>query len=372
MSIERQSFINRITTKLATLECERAKCLSRLAIKQTITFVIMYFSYKGIFIENHNDFMAMCVIVLFFSSIFFFYNFSDDNKEFKKLLKQKCKTQILKTFNLNRLSGQGFSDDVLKRSNLFSIYTNKETDDVFEGTYKDANFTIAETKLIMKTKKNEFTIFNGVIIAFKSNKKIKSETLVTSKGDNNIRNYPASPSFLIAFIIVSIIVPIIFVVMFLSMIAQYLGDSSGAVSTSSVWFMNLSQFILPLVLAIGIFILLLYKQMKKMQKVNLEDVSFEKQFNVYAQDQIEARYLLTPTFMERLKSINTSFGTKGIKCSFFDDYIMFAISTKKDLFELGSLYKSLKSRKLAEDFYDELHSIHEMIDHLKLNEKIGL
>lgn len=56
----------------------------------------------------------------------------------------------------------------------------------------------------------------------------------------------------------------------------------------------------------------------------------------------------------------------------FEDNIMFAISTNKDLFELGSLYKSLKSKISIEEFYNEIHSIQEMINHLKLDEKLGL
>ncbi len=51
---------------------------------------------------------------------------------------------------------------------------------------------------------------------------------------------------------------------------------------------------------------------------------------------------------------------------------MFAISTNKDLFELGSLYKSLKSKISIEEFYNEIRSIQEMINHLKLDEKLGL
>ncbi len=51
---------------------------------------------------------------------------------------------------------------------------------------------------------------------------------------------------------------------------------------------------------------------------------------------------------------------------------MFAIPTKKDLFELGSLYHSLKSQKQIEEFYNELESIQQMIDHFKLNENTGL
>ena len=129
---------------------------------------------------------------------------------------------------------------------------------------------------------------------------------------------------------------------------------------------------LMFVLIIGFVLAAYITQKRKMQDVKLEDNIFEKRFNVYTQDQVEARYLLTPTFMERYKSLETAFGTKKIKCAFFEDQIMFAIPTKDDLFELGSLYTKQSSRKAVGKFYDELKSVQEMIDHFKLNEKTGL
>ena len=46
-----------------------------------------------------------------------------------------------------------------------------------------------------------------------------------------------------------------------------------------------------------------YIEKEKLQDVKLEDISFDKRFNVYTKDQVEARYLTTPTFMERLKNL---------------------------------------------------------------------
>jgi len=116
----------------------------------------------------------------------------------------------------------------------------------------------------------------------------------------------------------------------------------------------------------------MFIEQKNFQCVKLEDVEFEKQFKVYSKEQIEARYIVTTAFMERLKSLETAFGSKDIKCSFFDDKIMFAIPTNKDLFELGSLFKPLNLSKTVERFYDELNSVHEIINHFKLDEKTGL
>ena len=54
--------------------------------------------------------------------------------------------------------------------------------------------------------------------------------------------------------------------------------------------------------------------------------------------------------MERLNNLRTAFGTKKIKCAFFDDQIVFAISTNKDLFELGDFHRSLVNKKKVKEF----------------------
>ena len=109
----------------------------------------------------------------------------------------------------------------------------------------------------------------------------------------------------------------------------------------------------------------------QMDDVKTEDVSFDKRFCVYSKDQVESRYLVTPSFMERMKNLETAFGTKKVKCSFYEDRLMFAMSSDKDLFELGSLY-SYSLMKHVNDFYNQINSIYDIIDHFKLYEKTGL
>ena len=84
--------------------------------------------------------------------------------------------QILKEFGLTTMDGECFSDETLKKSNLFPLYSYQEHDDVIEGCYNEVNYTIAETKLVVKNRKNEYDVFKGVVISFKSNKKILAET----------------------------------------------------------------------------------------------------------------------------------------------------------------------------------------------------
>ncbi len=372
----KREFINNITIKLTAYEEERKKRIRKLIISELKAFAIICGGCFGVefFLSREAGIpLVLCACVVFFATVFFFLNIYDSNKDFKKFLKEKCQKDILKVFNLETMDGVSFSREKLMKSNLFSTFNRQEDDDVIQGKYNDVEYTIAETKLKQENRKSEFTVFKGVIISFKSNKEIDADTLITTKGDNNIRNYPTGGKFFIYWMLGAILVPIVvfapFTLRFSGMIINSGMDTTPLILR--LIFGEMSSFILPGVLILFV-LYLFYEQKKKMQDVKLEAVSFDKRFNVYTEDQIEARYLITPSFMERLQNLKTVFGTRNIKCSFFDNQIMFAIPTNRDLFELGSLYKSLNSNKYIENFYNELSSIQQMVNHFKLTEKTGL
>ena len=124
----------------------------------------------------------------------------------------------------------------------------------------------------------------------------------------------------------------------------------------------------------AVIILNFYERQKwySIQEIKLEDPMFNKRFKVFAYDQVEARYHITPGFMERFLKLQTAFGTNKAKCSFNDGNIMFAISTNKNLFELGGLFTPLTSPKTIQKFYKELFSILDMIEYFKFDENTKL
>ena len=109
-----------------------------------------------------------------------------------------------------------------------------------------------------------------------------------------------------------------------------------------------------------------------LMEVKLEDVEFSKQYSIYSTDQIEARYLLTTSFMERFKNIVMAFSSETAFCSFSDNYVYIAPYTKKDLFDLCSLTKSITDSKQFDVLFEEFASILELVDHFKLDKKLGL
>ena len=117
-------------------------------------------------------------------------------------------------------------------------------------------------------------------------------------------------------------------------------------------------------------ILNVFKHISGLERVKLEDIQFEKLFEVYASDQIEARYLLTTAFMERILKLRDLYQGKSIQFSFKDNQLLVAIPTKQDMFEACSFFKSNVNKKKIDRVFDQFYAVFSIVDILKLNQNI--
>lgn len=107
-----------------------------------------------------------------------------------------------------------------------------------------------------------------------------------------------------------------------------------------------------------------------LERVNFEDNVFEKEFDVYSTNQIEARYLLTTAFMERLvRAVDKE--KKQIIGSFEDGKVFIGVQDSKDLFELD-LSKPLTDKETFKPLFEEIKQAVELVKSLKLEQKTGL
>lgn len=103
---------------------------------------------------------------------------------------------------------------------------------------------------------------------------------------------------------------------------------------------------------------------KPSAKIMLEDPEFAKMFDVYANDQVEARYILTPTTMQNIKDI--AHKAKGSLFYFFiNNKIIAANNNRINKFETGVTTKL--NPELLVSFYEDLYKQFSIIDDLKLN-----
>ena len=95
-----------------------------------------------------------------------------------------------------------------------------------------------------------------------------------------------------------------------------------------------------------------------LERARLESPNFEKAFEVYTNDQVEARFLLTPDFMQRLVDLENVFHGQKLRCA-FEGGEMFIAVEGADLFEPGSMFTPLdnpaRTRELLQDFSALFH-----------------
>jgi len=102
--------------------------------------------------------------------------------------------------------------------------------------------------------------------------------------------------------------------------------------------------------------------------IKMDDPEFEKHFVVYGSDQVEARYLLTPSMMKRILDLKHR-SKQELYLSFKSEQIYIAIAYHKDLFE-PSLFGSLLDYKQAMEYIKTLHLAIGIVEELKLNQKL--
>jgi hypothetical protein len=114
-----------------------------------------------------------------------------------------------------------------------------------------------------------------------------------------------------------------------------------------------------------------YQNFHDLQRVELEDPEFEKMFQVYSTNQIEARYLLTTSFMERIKQLTNFLGGKSVEASFYEGNLLLIFSGSKNLFEAPSLFRKISLIAECKKIIAHMGLIFEIVDILKLDERVG-
>ena len=112
-----------------------------------------------------------------------------------------------------------------------------------------------------------------------------------------------------------------------------------------------------------------YCYVQKMQKVTLESTEFNNIYEVYAEDQVEARYFLTTSMMDRL--INIYKCGQNINLSVVNNDIAVVKQTKKDMFE-PDIEKPLNDINSYYEVMMQTKSILDFITDLKLDVNIGM
>ncbi len=100
------------------------------------------------------------------------------------------------------------------------------------------------------------------------------------------------------------------------------------------------------------------------EKEMMDDVDFMRDFRVFADDKVEARYLLTPAFMERLREINReTSGEFSLSAVFMDERLYLFLNGAPNLFET-TLFDRPASIELAREYQTQIRKILSLIETL--------
>lgn len=104
-----------------------------------------------------------------------------------------------------------------------------------------------------------------------------------------------------------------------------------------------------------------------LDKADLIDPGFEKIFDVYTDDQVEARYLVDPLMIERLKNLHRIYHGKQLMCAFYNtNKVLILIKSDKNHFEPPKIDRKATNIREVMRLKKEVFQILKIIDYLKL------
>ena len=244
-------------------------------------------------------------------------------------------------------------ESVIKDSEIFRYFNKSQIDDAFTGWYNGVSLDVSEHNLRIKGDKGDTHIFKGALIMLDFPKKFEGKTVVLNKGRwiNLPFNNPLLALPLLA-IVAALFIPLFFMYK----------DGLRSFHMHDMLFVMAPIMGVALVLAFMIIFVKIRYPRQATQKVALEGLPFMQRWKVWTDDQIEARYLLTPLFMEKMLEVKRLFKGNNIDFSFFNNKLLIAVHTRKNLFETTSLLTPALSYHKVREVIGQLHAIFSVID----------
>ncbi|MEL6416546.1 MAG: DUF3137 domain-containing protein [Pseudomonadota bacterium] len=100
-----------------------------------------------------------------------------------------------------------------------------------------------------------------------------------------------------------------------------------------------------------------------MKRVGLVDPVFERIFEAYSTDQVGARVVLDPAFMQRMVDLETYLNGGNIRFAFEDQTVLIAVETS-NRYEAGSMSSRLDDPARAQRILNEVGAIFDIVDTL--------
>lgn len=307
-------FYDELFDELQTLETHRKTILAKL-IRVNIVLALVFipiFIWMAGADGIHDSLFIPLVIWAAIDGIAYKYLTSDYTHHFKKQIIEPLIRAI--DPGLHYSHHMHISQYNFKRSHLFSEHFDRyRGNDLVKGTVNGIHMQFSDLHVERRTsgrngKEEWLTIFQGLYIDCEFNKHFKGRTVVLPDHAEKV---------------------------FGSMIGGWLQSNNTS----------------------------------RGELVRMDSPAFEKEFVVYGSDQIEARYLLTHSMMQRLLELKKRSGDHPVFISFNGGHIYIAVAYGKDMFE-PTVFTSLLRYRQANEYIMILKNTIGIVEELKLNERL--
>ena len=263
----------------------------------------------------------------------------------------------------------------MKKSKLLSIFDKIEADDEFTGKYKNVQILVSEQKVskimtMTNFAKNSvlaffnrigfgYPVFKGIFILLHMDTRFEGQTTVFDK--KTMLKDAIFRSGLLSYVGVRYF----FGALFLGLCGLL-----ALVVFSCLWLAVLLEALC------GVLLYCFSKEAHRFWKnensekdskhrVSIGFGAFSKGWDVYSSAQEEARFFLEFELEKQMLALKEAFFGEGIDFSFFDNNMLIAIHTKKDLFETTQLSTSALNYESVQEVINQIYSIYALIDILK-------
>lgn len=267
---------------------------------------------------------------------------------FGRITKINVMDKVVSFFDGMKYGKDSIDSEDLMKSDLFDFFTGYYAVDCMSGSYKDVDISVSEiilSRYTMPAKKSTI-IYKGVVIKLDIDKSNVGKTVGYYKPDRKMK---VETILITLFFLIPILIATLF-------FREYIIPSC------------IPLMFYGIVLICGLSQKRMKNNRNDKEYVRLEDVVFSEKWEVYANDQINARYILTPALMERLLEIKSMFRGENVEFSFFDNKLLISLPCA-NMFETTSLFSSTLKYNKIRKFVSEFYCIFSIIEILKLENK---
>ncbi|MEO1661494.1 MAG: DUF3137 domain-containing protein [Pseudomonadota bacterium] len=109
-----------------------------------------------------------------------------------------------------------------------------------------------------------------------------------------------------------------------------------------------------------------------LDRADLVDPEFERLFDVYTNDQVEARFLIDPLIVENLKTLHDEYSGTDMMAAFYQGHFLILIGSHKNHFEPSNIHVQATNEESLLSMHREISQILSIVDRLSLYDRRAL